>query len=159
MKTFIKTAMKTFIKTIGTVISILLIAIGLIALFTIDNAQGLRGLITYAEIIIISISGGRYLLTLVYPELFDLSEFEETSTILNDYEQELAELREHNLLLLNRYLTFKSIIKSSKIINEDNNEKYPNLYKLIYEEDLVGERVKLQEPSLDELDRFKEIYN
>ena len=151
--------MKTFIKTIGTVISILLIVIGLTALFTIDNAQGLTGLITYAAIMILSISGGIYLLTLMYPELFDLSEFEENSTILNDYERELAELREHNLLLIDRYMTFKSIIKSSNVIDESNKEKYPNLYRLIYEEDLVGERTKLQEPTLEQIDSFKEIYN
>ena len=42
--------MKTFIKTISTVISILLIVIGLTALFTIDNANGLTGLIAYAVI-------------------------------------------------------------------------------------------------------------
>ena len=151
--------MKTFIKTIGTVISILLIVIGLTALFTIDNAQGLTGLITYAAIMIISISGGIYLSTLMYPELFDLSEFEEGHTILDDYEQELAELREHNLLLIDRYLTFKSIIKASTAIDDKNKENYPNIYRLIYEEDLARERIKLQEPTLDELDRFKEIYN
>ena len=49
--------MRTFIKTIGTVISILLIVIGLTALFTIDNAQGITGLIAYAAVMIISISG------------------------------------------------------------------------------------------------------
>ena len=148
--------MKTFIKTIGTVSSILLIVIGLTALFTIDNAQGLTGLITYAAIMIISISGGIYLLTLMYPELFDLSEFEEeTNSILEDYEKEIEELREHNLLLLDRYITFKSIIKSSKAIDDKNKEKYPHLYYIFYEEDLARERTKPQEPSLDELDRFK----
>ena len=148
--------MRTFIKTIGTVISILLIVIGLTALFTIDNAQGLTGLITYAAIMIISISGGIYLSTLMYPELFDLSEFEEeTNSILEDYEKEIEELREHNLLLIDRYLTFKGIIKSSNAIDESDKEKYPNLYRIIYEEDLARERTKPQEPSLDELDRFK----
>ena len=151
--------MKTFIKTIGTVISILLIATGLTALFTIDNAQGITDLIVYAAIMIISISGGIYLLILMYPELLDISEFEENSTILNDYEREIEELREHNLLLIDRYITFKSIIKSSKAIDESNKEKYPSLYYIFYEEDLARERTKLQEPSLDELDRFKEIYN
>ena len=151
--------MRTFIKTIGTVISILLIVIGLTALFTIDNAQGITGLIAYAAIMIISISGGIYLLILMYPELLDISEFEENSTILNDYEREIEELREHNLLLIDRYITFKEIIKSSKVIDESNKEKYANLYYIFYEEDLARERTKLQEPSLDELDRFKEIYN
>ena len=152
--------MKTFIKTIGTVISILLIVIGLTALFTIDNAQGLTGLITYAAIMIISISGGIYLLTLMYPELFDLSEFDgDNNSILEDYEKEIEELREHNLLLIDRYLTFKGIIKSSYTIDESDKEKYPHLYYIFYEEDLARERTKLQEPSLDELDRFKEIYN
>ena len=151
--------MRTFIKTIGTVISILLIVIGLTALFTIDNAQGITGLIAYAAIMIISISGGIYLLILMYPELLDISEFEENSTILNDYEREIEELREHNLLLIDRYITFKSIIKSSKVIDDKNKENYPNIYRLIYEEDLVGERSKLQEPTLEQIDRFKEVYN
>ena len=140
--------MKTFIKTIGTVISILLIVIGLTALFTIDNAQGLTGLITYAAIMILSISGGIYLLNLMYPELFDLSEFEEGHTILDDYEQELAELREHNLLLLDRYMTFKTILVSAKVINDSNKEHYPNLYRLLYEEDLVGGENTVKEGSL-----------
>ena len=152
--------MKTFIKTIGTVISILLIVIGLTALFTIDNAQGLTGLITYAAIMILSISGGIYLSNLMYPELFDLSEFDDKSlNSLEDCQKELELLREHNLLLIDRYMTFKSIIKSSNTIDESNKEKYANLYRLIYEEDLVGERTKLQEPTLEQIDRFKEIYN
>ena len=140
--------MRTFIKTIGTVISILLIVIGLTALFTIDNAQGLTGLITYAAIMILSISGGIYLLNLMYPELFDLSEFEEGHTILDDYEQELAELREHNLLLINRYMTFKTILVSTKVINASNKENYPILYRLLYEEDLVGGDNTVKEGSL-----------
>ena len=140
--------MKTFIKTIGTVISILLIVIGLTALFTIDNAQGLTGLITYAAIMILSISGGIYLLNLMYPELFDLSEFEEGHTILDDYEREIEELREHNLLLINRYMTFKTILVSTKVINDSNKEHYPNLYRLLYEEDLVGGENTVKEGSL-----------
>ena len=151
--------MRTFIKAIGTILSVSSIMIGLTALFTIDNAQGITSLLMYVALMIIGIAGGIYLLIYIYPELTDLSEFEENSTILNDYEREIDELRDHNLLLSDRYMTFKSIIKSSKIINEDNNEKYPNLYKLIYEEDLVGEKIKLQEPSLEQIDRFKEVYN
>ena len=135
--------MKTFIKTIGTVISVLLIIAGLTTLFTIDNAQGLTGLITYAAIMIISFSGGIYLLTLMYPELFDLSEFDEdTNSIFDEYEREIAELREHNLLLIKRYSTFKSILVSTNAINDSNKENYPNLYYLLYEEDLVGERTQ-----------------
>ena len=130
--------MKTFIKTIGTVISILLIVIGLTALFTIDNAQGLTGLITYAAVMIISISGGIYILTLMYPELIDLSEFDDKSlNSLEDCQQELEELREHNLLLIDRYVIFKSIIRANNLIDESNKEKYLNLYHLIYEEDLI----------------------
>ena len=151
--------MRTFIKAIGTILSVSSIMIGLTALFTIDNAQGITSLLMYVALMIIGIAGGIYLLIYIYPELTDLSEFEENSTILNDYEREIDELIDHNLLLSDRYMTFKSIIKSSKIINEDNNEKYPNLYKLIYEEDLVGEKIKLQEPSLEQIDRFKEVYN
>ena len=152
--------MKTIIKLSSTIFSVLMIVAGLVSLFTIDNAQNLISLMVYAIIMIMGISGGIYLLTLVYPELIDLSEFEEeTNSMLKDYEREIEELRDHNLLLSDRYMTFKSIIKSSKIINDSNKGNYPNIYRLIYEEDLVGERTKLQEPSLDELDRFKEIYN
>ena len=152
--------MKTFIKTISTVISILLIVLGLTALFTIDNAQGITGLIAYAAVMIISISGGIYLLTLMYPELLDVSEFEgDNNSIFDEYEREIAELREHNLLLIKRYSTFKSILVSTNAINEKNKENYPNLYHLIYEEDLVGEENKVQETSLEQIERFKEIYN
>ena len=141
--------MKTFIKTIGTTISILLIVIGLTALFTIDNAQGLTGLITYAAVMIISFSGGIYLLTLMYPELFDLSEFDgDNNSIFDEYEREIAELREHNLLLIKRYSTFKSILVSTNAINDSNKENYPNLYYLLYEEDLVGGETPIKEGSL-----------
>ena len=152
--------MKAIIKTIKTMTAVLMIIAGLLALFTINNAQNLISLLLYAIVMIIGISGGISLLILTYPGLTDLSEFEEeTNSILEDYEKEIEELREHNLLLLDRYITFKSILKSSKVIDDKNKENYPNIYRLIYEEDLVGERIKLQEPSLDELDRFKEIYN
>ena len=152
--------MKTIIKAIGTILSVSSIMIGLTALFTIDNAQGITSLLMYVALMIIGIAGGIYLLIYIYPELTDLSEFEEeTNSILEDYEKEIEELREENLLLIDRYITFKSIIRSSNAIDESNKEKYANLYRLIYEEDLVGEKIKLQEPTLDELDRFKEIYN
>lgn len=136
--------MKTFIKTIGTVISVLLIIAGLTALFTIDNAQGLTGLITYAAIMILSISGGIYLLSLMYPELFDLSEFDgDNNSIFEEYEREIAELREHNILLIDRYIIFKSIIKSHKVTDYSDRNVYPDLYHLIYEEDLVCGKIKL----------------
>ena len=152
--------MKTIIKTIKTMTAVLMIIAGLLALFTIDNAQDITSLMVYAIVMIMGLAVGIYLLILTYPELTDLSEFDgNTISMLEDYEREIDELRDHNLLLSDRYMTFKSIIKSSKIINEDNKEKYPNLYKLIYEEDLVGERTKLQEPSLEQIDRFKEVYN
>ena len=152
--------MKTIIKAIGTILSVSSIMIGLTALFTIDNAQGITSLLMYVALMIIGIAGGIYLLIYIYPELTDLSEFEEeTNSILEDYEKEIKELREENLLLIDRYLTFKSIIRSSNAIDESAKIKYPNLYYIFYEEDLARERTKLQEPSLDELDRFKEIYN
>ena len=133
--------MKTIIKAIGTILSVSSIMIGLTALFTIDNAQGITSLLMYVALMIIGIAGGIYLLIYIYPELTDLSEFEEeTNRILEEYEREIKELREHNLLLSTRYITFKSILVSTNVINDSNKEKYPNLYKLIYEEDLVGEK-------------------
>ena len=140
--------MKTFIKTIGTILSIALIVIGLTALFTIDNAQGITSLLVYAVLMIIGIAGGVYLLIYIYPELTDLSEFEENSTILNDYEREIEELREHYMLLLERYITFKSILVSTNVINDSNKENYPNLYYLLYEEDLEWVETTIKEGSL-----------
>ena len=150
--------MKTLIKTIKTILSVSSIMIGFTALFTVDNAQDATSLLLYAMTMIIGIAGGIYLLILTYPELTDLSEFDgDTISIFKDYEREIEELREHNLVLIDRYIIFKSIIKSTKIINEDNKEKYPNLYKLLYEEDLVGNGNKLQEPTLEQIERFKEV--
>ena len=152
--------MKTFIKTIRTITAVLMILAGLTVLFIIDNANDLSTLLTLAVIMVTGVVGGIAILVTTYPELTDLSEFEgDNNSIFDEYEREIDELRDHNLLLSDRYMTFKSIIKSSNVIDESNKEKYPNLYRLIYEEDLVGEKIKLQEPSLDELDRFKEIYN
>ena len=87
--------MRTFIKAIGTILSVSSIMIGLTALFTIDNAQGITSLLMYVALMIIGIAGGIYLLIYIYPELTDLSEFEEeTNSILEDYEKEIKELRE-----------------------------------------------------------------
>ena len=147
--------MKTFIKTIRTMTAVLMIVAGLLALFTIDNAEGITTLIAFAIVMLLGVIGGVYLLYSTYPELTDLSEFEEeTNNILEDYEKKIKELREENLLLIDRYMTFKSIIRSSNVIDESNKEKYPNLYYIFYEEDLVCGRTKLQEPSLDDLDSF-----
>ena len=152
--------MKTFIKAIGTILSVSSIMIGLTVLFTIDNAQGITSLLMYVALMIIGIAGGIYLLIYIYPELTDLSEFEEdNNSILKEYEREIAELREHNLLLLTRYMTFKSIIISSNEVNDSNKDKFPNLYRLLYEEDLVGGGTKVKEATLEQIDRFKEVYN
>ena len=147
--------MKTFIKTIGTITAVLMIIARLIVLFTIDNAQGLTGLITYAAVMILGISGGIYLLTLMYPELTGISEFEDNHRVLNDYEQELKDLREHNLLLLDRYITFKDILVATNAINDSNKENYPNLYYLLYEEDLTNGVINVNEGSLEQIDKVK----
>ena len=141
--------MKTFIKTIRTMTAVLMIVAGLLALFTIDNADGIITLIAFALVMILGIIGGIYLLYSTYPELLDLSEFDDKSlNSLEDCQRELEELREHNLLLIDRYSTFKSIIRSSKAMDESAKIKYPSLYYIFYEEDLARERTKLQEPSL-----------
>ena len=142
--------MKTFIKAIGTILSVSSIMIGLTALFTIDNAQGITSLLMYVALMIIGIAGGIYLLIYIYPELTDLSEFDgDTISMLEDYEREIAELREHNLLLITRYSTFKSLLVSSNAINDSNKENHPTLYYLLYEEDLVGGENTTKEGSLD----------
>ena len=134
--------MKTIIKLSSTIISVLMITAGLLALFTIDNAQDITSLLLYVMIMIMGLAVGIYLLILTYPELTDLSEFDgNTISILEEYEKEIKELREENLLLITRYIIFKSIIKENNIINDSNKGNYPNIYRLIYEEDLVGERI------------------
>ena len=152
--------MKAIIKTIRTTTAVLMIIAGLTVLFIIDNANDLTTLLTLAVIMVAGVVGGIAILVNTYPELTDLSEFDDKSlNSLKDYQQELEKLREHNLLLIDRYITFKSIIRANNLIDESTKITYPNLYYIFYEEDLAKERTKLQEPSLDELDRFKEIYN
>ena len=152
--------MKTFVKTIKTITAVLMILAGLTVLFIIDNANDLTTLLTLAVIMVSGVVGGIAVLVTTYPELLDLSEFDDKSlNSLEDCQQELELLREHNLLLIDRYITFKSILRANESVDYSDRTKYPNLYHLIYVEDLVCERTKLQEPSLDELDRFKEIYN
>ena len=152
--------MRTFIKAIKTITAVLIIIAGLTALFTIDNAQDITSLIGFVIVMVTGTVGGIYLLISTYPELTDLSEFDDKSlNSLEECQKELEELREHNLLLLDRYITFKSILKSHKAADYSDMTGYPKLYHLIYVEDLVCGKTDSQEPSLDELDRFKEIYN
>lgn len=152
--------MRTFIKTIKTITAVLMIIAGLTALFTIDNAQDITSLLVFTIIMVTGVTVGIYLLTSTYPELTDLSEFEgDANSIFDEYDREIEELRRENLLLIDRYITFKSIIKSSKAIDDKNKENYPNIYHLIYEEDLVCGKNTIKESSLEQIDRFKEIYN
>ena len=143
--------MKTIIKTIRTITAVLMIVAGLTVLFIIDNANDLTTLLTLAVIMVAGIAGGIAILVTTYPELADLSEFDDKSlNSLEECQVELNELREHKLLLIDRYITFKSIIKASKALDESNKEKYPNLYHLIYVEDLTVTE--------EELEKFKEVY-
>ena len=152
--------MKTFIKTIKTITAVLMILAGLTVLFILENANDLITLLTLAVIMVIGVVGGIAILVTTYPELADLSEFDDKSlNSLEECQKELDILREHNILLLTRYMTFKSIIISSNVVNEKNKENYPNLYHLLYEEDLVGGENTIKEGSLEQLNRFKEVYN
>ena len=140
--------MKTFIKTIKTITAVLMIMAGLTALITIDNAQDITSLIGFVIGMVTGVTGGIYLLTSTYPELTDLSEFDgDNNSIFDEYEREIAELREHNLLLISRYITFKRLLVSTDVI-KDNKENYPNLYYELYEEDLVDGVNSIKESSL-----------
>ena len=144
--------MRTFVKTIRTITAVLMILAGLTVLFIIDNANDLMSLLTLAVIMVTGIVGGIAILVTTYPSLLDLSEFDDKSlNSLEDCQEELELLREHNLLLISRYITFKSILKTNKHIAESSKEKYPNLYHIIYVEDLTVTE--------EELDRFEEVYN
>ena len=152
--------MRTFIKTIRTITAVLMILAGLTVLFILDNANDLITLLTLAVIMVTGVVGGIAILVTTYPELTDLSEFEgDNNSIFDEYDREIEELRAYNLLLIDRYVTFKAIIRASKYIDESNKEKYPNLYRIIYEEDLRVKGTRLKEATKEELDRFKEIYN
>ena len=142
--------MKTFIKTIKTITAVLMIVAGLTVLFIIDNANDLMSLLTLAVIMVTGVVGGIAILVTTYPELIDLSEFDEdNNSILEEYKREIEELREHNLLLITRYSTFKSLLVSSNAINDSNKENHPTLYYLLYEEDLVGGENTTKEGSLE----------
>ena len=144
--------MRTIIKTIRTITAVLMILAGFTGLFIIDNANDLMSLLTLAVIMVTGVAGGIAILVTTYPSLLDLSEFDEKAlNSLEDCQKELELLRKHNLLLINRYITFKSILKSHKSADYSDMTSYPNLYHLIYVEDLAGTE--------DELDRFKEGYN
>ena len=144
--------MRTFIKTIRTITAVLMILAGLTVLFIIDNANDLMSLLTLAVIMVTGIVGGIVILVTTYPSLLDLSEFDDKSLkSLEDCQEELELLREHNLLLLDRYITFKIILKSHKFTDYSDMTSYPKLYHLIYVEDLAVTE--------DELERFKEVYN
>ena len=148
--------MKTLIKTIKTMAAVLMIIAGLTVLFILDNANDLITLLTLAVIMVTGVVGGIAILVTTYPELTDLSEFDDKSlNALEECQQELDILREHNLLLLTRYITFKSLIIASKVVNDSNKDKFPNLYHLLYEEDLVGGGTKVKEGSLEQIDKVK----
>ena len=152
--------MRTFSKTIKTTLAVLSILLGLTALFTLDNGQSITTLIFQVFFMILGIVVGIGLLISTYPELSDLSEFEEADErVFGEYEKELEILREHNLLLISRYIIFKQILIASRDIDESNKEKYPTLYHFIYVEDLRIDENRLKPATKEELDRFKEIYN
>ena len=144
--------MRTFIKTIRTITAVLMILAGLTVLFIIDNANDLMSLLTLAVIMVTGIVGGIAILVTTYPELTDLSEFDDKSlNALEECQAELDILREHNILLLDRYITFKAVLKSHKSADYSDMTSYPNLYHLIYVEDLTVTE--------EEVERFKEVYN
>ena len=123
--------MRTFIKAIGTILSVSSIMIGLTALFTIDNAQGITSLLMYVAVMIIGIAGGIYLLIYIYPELTDLSEFEESNSILKDYDDELESLRKDNLRLIKRISRLRGIILYNNIdLSDDDYEFVHNEVKI-----------------------------
>ena len=144
--------MRTFIKTIRTITAVLMIMAGLTVLFILDNANDLMTLLTLAVIMVTGVVGGIAILVTTYPELTDLSEFDDKSlNSLEDCQVELDILREHNILLLDRYNTFKAVLKSHKSADYSDMTSYPNLYHLIYVEDLTVTE--------EEIERFKEVYN
>ena len=144
--------MKTIIKTIKTMTAVLMILAGLTVLFIIDNANDLMSLLTLAVIMVTGVVGGIAILVTTYPSLLDLSEFDEKAlNSLEGCQKELDILREHNLLLISRYITFKSILKSHKFADYSDMTLYPKLYHLIYVEDLAVTE--------EEVERFKEVYN
>ena len=123
--------MKTIIKAIGTILSVSSIMIGLTALFTIDNAQGITSLLMYVALMIIGITGGIYLLIYIYPELTDLSEFEESNSILKDYDDELESLRKDNLRLIKSISRLRGIILYNNIdLSDDDYEFVHNEVKI-----------------------------
>ena len=152
--------MKTFIKTIRTITAVLMILAGLTVLFILDNANDLITLLTLAVIMVTGVVGGIVILVTTYPSLLDLSEFDDKSlNSLEECKQKLDLLRKENILLIDRYLTFKCLLQGSGYITKEDKIKHPSLYYSVYEEDLAEKITEFKEEDDDELDRFKEIYN
>ena len=123
--------MKTLIKTIKTMAAVLMIVAGLLALFTIDNAQNITSLIGFVIVMVIGTVGGIFLLISTYPKLTDLSEFEESNSILKDYDDELESLRKDNLRLIKRISRLRSIILYNNIdLSDDDYEFVHNEVKI-----------------------------
>ena len=123
--------MKTFIKTIRTITAVLMIMAGLTVLFILDNANDLMSLLTLAVIMVTGVVGGIVILVTTYPELTDLSEFEESNSILKDYDDELESLRKDNLRLIKRISRLRSIILYNNIdLSDDDYEFVHNEVKI-----------------------------
>ena len=152
--------MKTLVKTIKTSIAIILIVIGLVIFFTLENIETITSLVMYVVIMLITFIGGIVLLTSVNPELTDLSEFEDLhDETFKAYEEELEGLREENIKLIDRYYTLRAILRNYNVINSNNQERYPNLFHIIYVENLRVDGVRIKESTELELERFKEMYD
>ena len=155
MKILVKT-----IKTIKTIIAIILIVVGLVIFFTLENIETITSLIMYVVIMLTTFIGGIMLLTSVNPELTDLSEFEDLhEETYNAYEDELAALREQNLILIDRYATLKTLLRHYNVINSNNQDRFPNLFNIIHVENLRVDGVRIKESTELELERFKEMYD
>ena len=152
--------MKTLVKTIKTSIAIILIVIGLVIFFTLENIETITSLVMYVVIMLITFIGGIILLTSVNPELKDLSEFEDLhDETFKAYEEELEALREENIVLIDRYYTLRAILRNYNVINSNNQERFPNLFHIIYVENLKVDVVRIKESTELELERFKEMYD
>ena len=123
--------MKTLIKTIRTITAVLMILAGLTVLFILDNANDLITLLTLAVIMVTGVVGGIAILVTTYPELTDLSEFEESNSILKAYDDELESLRKDNLRLIKRISRLRSIILYNNIdLSDDDYEFVHNEVKI-----------------------------
>ena len=110
--------MKTFIKTIKTIVAVASLLFALTALFTIDNFNDITTLIFFASAMIIGFGVGISLLIDTYPSYF-IEEYDyedEVNKTIEEYKKEIEVLRTKEL----EYLQLLVKVRDNRLFAADD---------------------------------------